>query len=78
MAATDDAALDESLLDDDIEVPSSPARGRNKPEQPKPKPTTPSKPAVAAVFNVSAGCRRRLILNTLPPQKGATLINNAY
>lgn len=53
MTATDDVALDESLLDDDIEVPSSPARGRSKPAQSKPKPTTPSKPAMAAVFNVS-------------------------
>ncbi|KAG0289330.1 DNA mismatch repair protein msh6 [Linnemannia gamsii] len=49
----DEAGLDDSLLDDDIEVLSSPARSKSKPAQSKPKPTTPSKPAVAAVFNSS-------------------------
>jgi hypothetical protein len=54
MTTTDEADLDDSLLDDDIEVPSSPARSRSKPVQSKPKPITPSKPNVAVVFNVSA------------------------
>ncbi|KAF9340478.1 DNA mismatch repair protein msh6 [Linnemannia elongata] len=49
----DDAELEESLLDDDIEVPSSPVQSKSKPAQLKPKPNTPSKPAAAAVFNTS-------------------------
>ncbi|KAG0378622.1 DNA mismatch repair protein msh6 [Mortierella sp. AD032] len=46
----DEAELDD-LLEEDIEVPSSPARSKSRPAQPKPKPTTPSKPVMTSVFN---------------------------
>lgn len=58
MDTIDEAGLDDSLLDDDIEVVSSLAQSKSKPAQSKPKPTTPFKPAVAAVVNVSLICRQ--------------------
>lgn len=74
MTAIDDAELEESLLDDDIEVPSSPVQSKSKPAQLKPKPNTPSKPAAAAVFNVSAYYHRRLILYFSSTKRGAMLM----